>query len=197
MLGAFEREQLAKRLRALFEKDWGLAQAMLAANRNSRNGLWLIGGTVFRRLAHITHQSFVPEKGDYDFLVGDLVQPVYVPEGWTLGFNAFGNPKLKSPEGIVVDLCPLRLVHSILRRKVTPTIQNWEIGTPLNVQAVAFDCASCELVGDIGAEAAYQGVVAVNDPIQAGIYAARKKKPIGDIVKTLACELNYKTEIPT
>src|SRR3989344_5528148 len=154
-MGEFERRQLETPLKQMLELEDRFITAVGIARRNSYGGLWLIGGTVFRRLALIRNGTPVPDGCDFDLIVGDMKSTLYVPSGWSVEANRFGNPKFLGPDGIEIDFCPLEKVHSIVRRKVEPTMENWATGTPLTVQAVAFDCDKIELTGDIGIQAAY------------------------------------------
>lgn len=174
----------------MLDRDEQFRQAVLIARKNSGDGIWLIGGSVFRRLAHLLYGTPMPDEVDFDFLVGWLYSDLNIPSDWKPEFNAFGNPKLIK-DGVKVDLCPLARVHSIVRRQLEPTIENWMTGTPLNIQSVMLDCNTGELKGDIGLNAIFAKVVAVNDPIQAEVYAGRKKKTVERIICEKAAELNF------
>ena len=173
--------------------------AMDLVRQNSSGKIWLIGGSVFRGLASMLYGARMPEKVDLDFIVERSVpdEQLNLLNKWWRSKNSFGNSKFHHSEtGAEVDICPLSQVHSITRRKIEPTIENWMTGTPLNIQSVCFEFHTAKIRGAIGIHAIENLVVAVSDPIQAEVYSKRKGRPIAEIIKEKARELGFSYKLP-
>ncbi len=173
-------------------------EALMLVCQNSKGRTWLIGGAVFRTLANIMYGTPVPPETDFDFIVDELEKKIVFreDEGWRLEENHYKNPKLIKGD-LSVDLIPLAKVHSIVRRGVEPTIENFLSGTPLNIQSLAYDCVSRRLMGRIGLGAICHKVVAVNNIDQCVIQASRKNLTIPELIRKYADELGFEAELPT
>lgn len=136
-------------------------EALKIAKKNSEGHIWLIGGLVFRALAHHLYGSqFI--LNDVDFLVEKLNREIIVPKGWVVRKNKFGNPKLIKT-GVVIDLIPIETVYCIQSKNLEPNIENLLSGAPLTVQSIAFDIDKQTLIGNIGIESLINKTVGINN----------------------------------
>lgn len=165
-------------------------ESVSLVKNNCQGGAWLIGGFVFRNIADSLYGTGKP-KVDLDFIVADPLKDIDLPRGWHRGLNRYGNPKLTKEDGTSIDFVPLQSVHSIVRRQLPATIENFLSGTPLTIQSISYDINEHKIIGDIGTEALISKTVAVNDTQQAEIYAQKKKKSVSDIIQEKAKELGF------
>lgn len=161
---------------------------------NCQGSAWLIGGFVVRNIADSLYGAGKPEV-DLDFIVECPLDDMVLPSNWRKSFNRYGNLKLVKENGVSIDFVPLQSIHSIVRRELPATIENFLTGTPLTVQSIAYDINEHEIIGDIGTEALITKTVAVNDAQQAEIYARKKEKSVSDIVQEKSQELGFQYNI--
>ena len=128
---------------------------------NSSDKVWLIGGSVYRNIAHILYGADKPEV-DFDFIIERPKENIILPNGWKLGQNRYGNPKFLGSK-FSIDFVPLHNISSILRRKLAPSIENYLTGTPLNVQSIAYDVMKGRLAGNIGLKAIAEKIIRINN----------------------------------
>jgi hypothetical protein len=89
---------------------------------------------------------------DVDFIVDGEFDPKKLPPDWRQNVNTYGNYKLyKNP--LLIDVIPLSNIHSILRRNLSASIENYLSRTPLDVQTLVYDIRRRVLVGEIGINA--------------------------------------------
>jgi len=174
----------------LMSKDRNYDEAVYFAMHNSQGRVWLIGGTVYKNLAHLLYNTQRPEA-DFDFIVEYPDAKLRVPSGWEVRKNHYGNPKIVGKK-YSIDFVPLENIDSIIRRELTPTIENFLTGTPLTVQSVVYGVLEKKLIGEIGLRALADRAVAANDKEQLEIYASRKEKTPEEIIKKTADCLGFK-----
>jgi len=124
-----------------------------------------VGGGLSRTLISNLYGG-VKTEVDYDFIVNTLNSQLILPDGWKVTTNKYGNPKLIK-EKQTIDIMPLDTIHSIKRRKLTPTINHFLTGTPFTIQSLAYNIKSEELVGPIGIKAILTKTVGINNLKQA------------------------------
>ena len=122
-------------------------ESLALVKQNSTGNIWLIGGFVYRNISSVLYGTPVPEI-DLDFIV-ETPLDLQLPRGWELRVNRYNNPKWVNGSR-QIDFVPINTVHSIVRRGIEPTIQNYLTGTPLTVQSIAYDVNNREIIGDIG-----------------------------------------------
>lgn len=157
---------------------------------NSLDRIWLIGGAVYRNLAHILHGTDIPEA-DFDFIIEKPKEKIILPKGWVQGRNHYGNAKFLG-SGFSIDFVPLENISSILRRKLAPTIENYLTGTPLTVQSIAYDIKEFMLIGNVGIKAIMEKSAEINNKEQAQIYASKKGISIEEMIKIKSESLGFK-----
>jgi len=158
---------------------------------NSCGDFWLIGGFVYRSVASELYGIKKPMV-DLDFIVEKPTEKIVFPASWKRTTNRYGNLKFINDDGLEIDFVPLENVHSIIRRGLKATIENFLTGTPLNIQSIVYDVKNKMIKGDIGTKAMEEKIVAVNDFEQAKIYSARKGKSINDIIQEKSSSLGFK-----
>jgi hypothetical protein len=164
------------------------SEALSIIKENSSGGIWLIGGFVYRSIVNELYGIPNP-KVDYDFIVENPTE-IKLPLNWKHIKNKFNNPKFTN--GIYeIDCVPLRNIHSIIRRKLEPSINNYLTGTPLNIQSIAYDCINKKIIGDIGIDAIERKAVAINNLKEAKHYAQIKKISLEDFIKEKAESLRF------
>lgn len=156
-----QKEKLETILRNEFAENKIYQETLKIAKKNSEGRIWLIGGLVFRALAHHLYGSrFI--LNDVDFLFEKLNREIIVPKEWSIRSNRFGNPKLIK-NGIVIDLIPLKSLYCIQSKNLKPNIENCLNGAPLTVQSIAFDIGKQTLIGDVGIESLINKTVGINN----------------------------------
>jgi len=158
--------------------------------RNSNGTAWLIGGAVYRNLAHLLY-GVDKAPHDFDFIVKNPNPRIELPSGWERRENEYGNPKFVN-DNCEIDFVPLTTVHSIVRRGLEPSFPNYLTGTPLTVQAIGYNILTQRLEGDVGLNAVRNQTVGVNNLEQAKIYEGKKGKPIQQIIREKAESLGFK-----
>jgi len=166
-------------------------QAIEIVRRNSQGKIWIIGGFVYKSLARKLYGKPEAQSKDYDFIVEQPNSEIVLPEGWKRKLNHFGNPKFVGD--FQIDFVPLRMVYSILRRKIPATIDNYLNGTPLNIQSIAYDSEG-RIIGEVGISALERRVVAVNNLDMAKDIAWVFCKSVNDIIRKKAEELGFDAE---
>jgi hypothetical protein len=179
----------------LMLKDENFWIAWSLVSGNAFGGLWLIGGYVYRNLAHVLHDTPKP-RADFDFIVEHAkeAREIKLHNGWKVEKNRYGNPKFVS-EKFCIDYVPLANIDSIKRRGFAPTIENFLSGTPLTVQSVAFSIITQELVGDVGLKAILERTIGVNDKEQAEIAARNKGKSVKEYAEEKADALGFRAVV--
>lgn len=165
-------------------------EAIDIVKNNTTGGCWLIGGFVYRNIANSLYNTPKP-KVDLDFIVEKPLEEIKILNSWIISKNSYGNPKLIKDTGLSIDFVPLSNVHSILRRGIMPTIENFLTGTPLNIQSICYDIINNKVIGEIGIKAIIEKTVSVNDIEQAKIYSEKKHKSINQIIGEKATDLNF------
>lgn len=174
------------------EKDKRYQEALGIVRANSKGGVWLIGGYVFRNLIRELYGRGKPSK-DLDFLVEEPVKRFNLPRGWKIEESRFGSPKfIKGDEQI--DFIPLGNVVHINFYGLERTIANFLERVPFNIHSIAYDVQRKRVIGRIGKEALKQKIVRVNDLKMAELYAKRYKTTIESLLRKKAKELGFEAE---
>jgi hypothetical protein len=163
-------------------------EAVDLVQQNSEGNVWLVGGYVCRG---IIQELYSIPMGDYDFdFVVEMEKEIVLPESWKKKVNSYGNPKLVGLD-YEIDYIPLNNIHSIQRRGLKPTIENFLSGTPLTIQSIAYDVANGEVIGEAGMKAIEMRTVAINNPEQAQHRAQLKGKTIEELVIEIAAQFDF------
>lgn len=175
------------------EGDADFIEAVDIVTQNTGGGgIWLIGGFVYRSIASSLYQLPKP-RADLDLIVENPLEKLELPGSWTLSKNSYGNPKfIKKSSGVEIDFIPITAIHSIIRRGLQPTIENFLSGTPLNVQSICYDVKNKKVIGETGIKAIMGKTVRINDIVKAAVYSEKKGKSINQIIKEKASALGFR-----
>ena len=185
---------LNQRFTAFLEHCQPYQEALHIVQLNSRGKIWLIGGFVYRTLAHLQYDTQKPAV-DLDFIVEHPTITRTLPEGWTEQKNRFGNPKWINGNQ-QIDYVPLTNIYMLQTRGLEPTIDNFLAHTPLSIQAIVFNIGEKKLQGERGLDALRRKVVEVLDLDMAKYAASKKGKSINEYILTLAENLGFTPIFP-
>lgn len=169
-------------------------EAIDIVKKNSSGKIWLIGGFVYRTIAGQLYGLPKP-RVDLDFVIENPVPDFDLPNGWKVGINRFGNPKLVNRKK-QIDYVPLKNIYSIRQRQIKPTIKNYLTGVPLTIQSIAFDVRENRIIGEIGIDALRRRVVGINDLFFAKYAAQKKNKSLRVMIQEKADDLGFTPIFP-
>jgi len=169
---------------------WPFEEADKIIMQNGVGNIWLTGGFLYRTIVELLYDVDMPEETDFDFIVEKRKKMFILPYQCTSGRNSYGNPKFTYGD-ISIDLIPLNNIHSIKRRGLEPSIENYLTGVPLTIQSIAFDINTGDLIGDVGMNAIETRTVEVNDKEQLAYYSKRKRIPGKEIIKRKKKSLGF------
>lgn len=156
----------------------------------------MIGGYISRNLANILYGSGNPEEADYDLIVEHLNDEIALPKGWECLQNSFGNPKIVHKQSKTeIDLVPLTNIHSIKSRDLSPTIDNFLKGTPLNIQSLCYEIDTAKLVGEAGIKALETKTISIHNRDAAEHRAKMKSITPEDLATEVAKSFSFKVEL--
>ncbi len=181
--------KLEKKFQSFLEGNHAYEEALKLIKKNSSGEIWLIGGFVWRNLAHLLHDTGEPESGDIDFIVSGL-NHYLITGNWGVRQNSYGNPKFRKGE-MRVDVVPLNNIASIMRRKLKPTIESYLTGTPLSIQSIAYEVSSGKLLGPVGLDSLNVRVIKINDLKSAKNTASKKGLTLKKYIEKFANSLNF------
>ncbi len=168
------------------ENKW--TEAIGVVRLNSEGKIWLVGGSVYRKLANYLYGGS-ETKADLDFIVQTPKPRVHIP-GWSRSVNGYGSPRLIK-DGVRIDVVPLASMESIQCRKLQPTIENYLTGVPLTIQSIAYDIDEGKLIGTAGIEALFSRTVGVNNAESAASASHRKNITVAELVRQKAEQLRF------
>ena len=171
------------------ENDSEYLLALEVVQRNSRGKVWLVGGSVFKRLNNIVNGTSV-KSPDFDFIVEECKEDIILPEGWTKEINHFGNPKLKG-EGIVIDFIPIEKFHPKAIDKENPSIDSYLNNVPLSVHSIAYDSQEKKILGEKGLRSILDKKFYILNQEGMEIMAERKGKSVSQIIEGIADVLGW------
>lgn len=155
------RQDLNKAFSEHISQHKQFKEVLRVVKDNSEGKIWLIGGFLYKTLASILYGQGVHIK-DFDFIIEKMKSPLVISKDWEESKTGFDNPKLKNGN-LIVDLVPLNNIHSVQRRNLKPSIENYLSGTPLTVQSLAFDVVSQEIIGEVGLKSLFDEVIEINN----------------------------------
>ncbi len=165
-------------------------EALKIVKSNSQGKIWLIGGMVSRSIIKSIY-GHLQLKHDLDFLVEKLNNKLVIPKNWKISKNRFENPKLIKGN-TEVDIVPLETAEYIRENKLKPSIKNFLAGTPLDIQAVAFDIEKEKLIGPLGIKALQKKEVRINNSKRFLARTQRKSRTSEELLQQTAKSLKFK-----
>ena len=185
---SFEKQNLNK----LFQNclnDSAFQEVLSLVKTNSKGKIWIIGGFIYRNIvAQINNTA--PYNYDMDFIVEKKNKTLKKVAGWRIENNSYNNPNYvtDSHKMSFTDMKKAVRISGMAK----PTIDNFILDTPLNIQSIAYDLKNNKLIGEKGIRALADRIIAVNHLEQAGFYAQRKNKTLNELINEKAHELGFK-----
>lgn len=188
-------DQLSKILALELESSEMYAEICKLVLSNVNGNVWLIGGTVSRTLASKLYGAPIV-LSDFDFVTdGSLVQPVIVPEGWSVSYSKFNNPTF-TKDGVSIDLWPISSHDFVKGKNMLPTIENLFLGMPYTIQVMAYNVTTKKLIGETGITALKTRTFSVNNLKTAQSEALRKGVTIGERMSSKAKSMGFNVVLP-
>ena len=136
--------------RRIIESEPIIREAVTIAQANAQGkNYWLIGGAVYKLINKSLYgtkvNGILKENSDVDFLFESL-KPELATRNFDLSKSSFGEPRLKRGK-LQIDLVSLGNSTYIRKHGLKPTIESYLEGCFTNVQSIAFNLVTNELVG--------------------------------------------------
>ncbi|MCL5018837.1 MAG: hypothetical protein M1416_03695 [Candidatus Pacearchaeota archaeon] len=173
--------------------DKDFQEALDIVRKNSSGKIWLIGGFLYKNLAHSLYGSKKSTK-DFDLIVEKANSKLFLPENWIEKENHFSSPKFISREK-QIDFIPLSNIYYIKTKSLVPCINNFLEGGGLNIHCLAYDILEKEILGDIGIRALEQRIISVYNLEMLEYGAKIYGKTLNEIIKTKAEELGFESQL--
>jgi hypothetical protein len=187
------REKLVEIINSSILLDKDFQEALDIVRENSSGKVWLVGGFLYKNLAHNLYGSKKSTK-DFDLVVEDSNYKLTLPEGWRIRKNHFDGLKFVNGEK-QIDFMPLASLDYIKMNKLSPCMDNFLEGGGLNIHCLAYDIFGKKIFGDIGIKALEQKVISAYN-LEMLEYGARKYRKIpNDIIKSKAEELGFRAQL--
>jgi hypothetical protein len=180
-----------KVIQKILKSDLIYQQALAIVKKNSKGNIWLVGGYLFRNLASELYHLLKPDILDLDFIVEQAREQVEIPLGWEIKVNRFGTKRFIKGN-LRIDFITIPAIHSLVRRNLPFSIENYLTGVPLTVQALAYDPTNNKLVGGVGVKALLDKTVSINNQEEAKWYSRELGMTIEEYLKDKADSLGFK-----
>jgi hypothetical protein len=169
--------------------DENFNEALELVRKNSSGSIWLIGGFLYKNIAHALYGSPKSTK-DFDFVIEKAKDNLALPEGWIRISNHFNGIKFVS-SGSQIDFIPLADLYYIKANNLKPSIDNFLDGGGLNIHGLVYDLTEERVFGSIGLNALEQRTIsAYNLPMLKHAARLYGRTP-NQIIRTKADELNF------
>jgi len=172
--------------------DESFWQAVDIARKNSSGKMWLIGGYLYKNLAHYLYGSKRSTK-DFDLVVERANEDLVLSRGWHFTTNRFDNPKFSNGK-LEFDFIPLEKIYYIVANGLEPSIENYFDGAPLNIHCFAYDIDERKVFGEVGVRALEERVVKVHNLNMLKYGAEKYNMTVNEMIKEKAEELGFKAE---
>lgn len=186
------------------------AEVFDIAKRNARGRgrrphgrIWIIGGFIYRPVIKAVYPELKvsePSQIDVDFLIerSPAQRDLHLPEDWNPKITEYGNLYLVKGN-MRIDLNYLRNFHSVIRRGLRPKFKHFFTGTPIDIQAIAYDLTdkTMGVIGEKGIQAIKKKIIRINNleeaqyEVQNIRESLKKDFTIEDLVRRKAEELDF------
>jgi len=157
---------------------------------NSSGKVWLLGGFLYKNIIHSLYGEIPPYEFDFDFVVEAKRGALLPAPDWTIVRNTYGHESYEGSRH-KIGIIDLRVAIRASGHKPR-NIHEFIAETPFNVQSIAYNVVSRDLIGRRGKLAIRHKVLAVNFRPQAEYYAQLKHRPLHDIAAEKAAALRFK-----
>jgi hypothetical protein len=173
--------------------DKNFQEALEIVRKNSSGKIWLVGGFLYKNLAHYLYGSKKSTK-DFDLIAENSNSKLILSENWRIKKNHFDGLKFVNREK-QIDFMPLNNLYYIKINNLNPCIDNFLEGGGLNIHCLVYDILGKEIFGDVGIRALEQKVISGYN-LKMLEYGARKYgKTSNEIIKTKAEELGFRAQL--
>ena len=171
------------------KKQEKLLHCITIVNQCIEGKKYLAGGIVYRTI--IAEEYGIPQKEhDTDVIIEQPPAAITLPAGWTLTQNKYGNQKIIS-EQQNIDIMILSNHHSIMRRKLTPSITHYLTGVPFSIQSLVYDCDEQQLLGNAGIDSILTKTIRINNYEEAFYDAHLRNKTVIELLKEKAESVRF------
>jgi hypothetical protein len=178
--------------------DKDFQKALKLTKANSSGKIWLIGGFLYKNLAHSLYGSRKSTK-DFDLIVEYPNDKIILPDDWKITKNHFNNNKLISNQ-MQIDFIPLtdlalpKNPYSYEKNPI-PSINHFLESGGLNIHCIAYDIFDKKIIGDVGIKALEEKIISAYN-LEMLEYGPKKyEKTPNDIIKKKAEELGFEYKL--
>lgn len=157
---------------------------------NAEGKIWLVGGAVSKVLCEELYGTKTDEF-DFDFICEKLKKKIIILKGWGVQYTKYGNPTFMK-ESISVDFWPISDQYWIKENHLEPTIENFFVGVPFTIQAMAYDIKYRKVIGEIGIKALLDREIKVNNLAAAQKLVQRKGITINERMRSTAKNVGFR-----
>ncbi|MEK6913798.1 MAG: hypothetical protein AABW47_03975 [Nanoarchaeota archaeon] len=165
-------------------------EALNIVRENSSGKIWLVGGFLYKNLAHYLYGSKKSTK-DFDLIVENSNDKLTLPKDWAIRKNHFDGLKFVNEEK-QIDFIPLARVCYC---EGYPSIDNFLKSGGLNIHCLAYDIFNNEILGEVGIKALEQKIIASYNLKVLEEGTRRYGRTPNDLIKTKAEELGFKAQL--
>lgn len=188
-------EYLSEIFREITDRDFFFNEALSIVRQNCQGKIWLIGGFLYKNLASIIYQNKIAKLKDIDFLVEhkEMNDCFAFPRGWSFDTSKFGGVKLRNKK-FQIDIIDIEEFFPMSSYGSEPTIDNFLIYNPLNVQSIAYDVFEKKVLGEAGIRALERKIVRINNEDSAYFCSRIMRKTVIEMVLEKAKDLGFEAE---
>jgi len=187
------KEELTKIVDKSILSDEDFQEAFQIAKENSSGRIWLIGGFLYKNIAHALYDSKKSTK-DFDLIVEKANEELMIPEGWRRTSNHFNGIKFVNGEK-QIDFIPLNDIYYISHNNLVPCIDNFLEGGALNIYCISYDILGKEILGEVGIKGLEQKTVSAYNLRMLWYGAELYGKTPNEMIIKKAEELKFKAQL--
>jgi hypothetical protein len=184
------REKLVEIVNSLILPDKDFQEALDIVKDNSSGKIWLIGGFLYKNLAHVLYGSNKSTK-DFDLMVEKANYKLTLPKNWEIKKNHFDGLKFVNKIK-QIDFIPL---ERICYCEGCPSIDNFLQSGGLNIHSLAYDIFNNEIFGEVGIKALEQKIITSYNLRVLEEGTSRYGKTPNDMIKEKAKELGFEAQL--
>lgn len=173
------------------ERDIYFNKALSIVKQNCKGRIWLIGSGVYKPLIKFVHKKHLSKPKDLDFLVEyrERYEDIVMPKGYKISHSRFGGIKFQGR--INIDMVDIEHFWPSAVEFVEPTLNNFLIHAPLNIQSIAYDVFEKKVIGEEGIEAIMKKEIKINNEGALDFCSRMLGKHPHQIIKEKAKELGF------
>jgi len=184
-------QNLSVCLEEVLEQDNEFNDALQIVKQNCLGKIWMIGGGVYKNLIKIFYPNTHLKINDLDFLVEqrESYEDFVLPKNYSISYSRFFGIKLDGK--MKIDIIEIEQFMPSAINFVEPTIGNFLLHSPLNIQSIAYDVFEKRVIGDVGINAIKEKKVCVNNYDSVVFCSRIRNMTVRDMIKEQAEALNF------